>query len=144
VLLADLLDIERARLLASHQEAVEPAVAQQYVRRVIRRSRGEPVAYITGKKEFMELVFLVDSRVLIPRPETETLVEYVLHAARQRDFRQILDMGAGSGCIAVSLAFFLPAVTVHATDVSPGALEVARSNAVRHGVHRRMHFHSGP
>ncbi len=143
VLLADLLHRERAQLLASYPDRVEPQVITEYRRRISRRSTGEPVAYIIGKREFMGLEFFVDPRVLIPRPETETLVEYILDLSRRRNLRRVLDVGAGSGCIIVSLAVLLPDIEAHATDISPGALEVAKQNAQRHGVLQKIRFHLG-
>jgi release factor glutamine methyltransferase len=144
VLLADLLQTDRARLIVSHNDYVGPNVVQLFSRRMERRLQGEPVAYIIGKREFMELDFVVDSRVLIPRPETETLVEYIIDFARDRQVSGILDIGTGSGCIAVSLAVYLPKLSACATDVSPDAIEVARRNAGRHHVLQRISFHAGP
>jgi len=143
VMLADVLGIDRSRLIASYSDWIDTSAAGQFQRRVERRARGEPVSYITGKREFMGLSFRVDGRVLIPRAETETLVEYVLHAHRESGIRQVLDVGTGSGCIAVSLAVYLADAVVYATDVSAVALEVARKNADIHRVERKIQFYQG-
>ncbi len=107
-----------------------------------RRQNGEPVQYIVGFTEFMGLKFFVDQRVLIPRPETEFLVEMVLAdiQSRQIDRLKILDLGTGSGCIAVSIAKFIPGSLVTAIDISEDALAVARCNASENGVADRMDF----
>jgi release factor glutamine methyltransferase len=103
-----------------------------------RRRRGEPSAYITGHKEFYGLDFIVNSSTLIPRPETELLVEKAVELARGSRISTIADIGTGCGAIAVSLAVNLPHATVYATDISPAALEVARSNCKKHGVIDRV------
>ena len=112
--------------------------------RVERRSLGEPVAYILGEKEFWSLRFEVGREVLIPRPETECLIEELLRFYRPPgEGLRILDIGTGSGAIGVVLARELPAARVAATDISPGALSVARRNALAHGVADRMDFFQG-
>lgn len=145
VLLADLLGIERARLIASYSEPLSEPVRTDYLARIARRARGEPVAYISGAKEFMGFAFRVDRRALIPRPETETLVERAVEMVRAGECRgdRIMDIGAGCGCIAVSLALLLPRTSVHATDISEGAVALARENAERLGVGRRITFQVG-
>lgn len=109
-----------------------------------RRIGGEPLEYILGKTEFMGLEFKVNPDILIPRPETEILVETVLRYAANRepltDNLKILDIGTGSGCIAVSLAKFLPGTRITATDISPEALVVARKNALLNNVADRIKF----
>lgn len=110
---------------------------------VRRRAQSEPVAYLVGHREFFGLNFRVTPEVLIPRPETETLVLEVISAAKQRPGMRIVDVGTGSGCIAVSVAVSLPEATVTAVDVSPRALEVARENAARHGVAERIQYIEG-
>ncbi|MBV8196074.1 MAG: peptide chain release factor N(5)-glutamine methyltransferase [Candidatus Dormibacteraeota bacterium] len=119
----------------------ELAAARALVR---RRAEGEPVAYITGSREFFNRTFAVDRSVLIPRPETETLVELAVQRIRSRgDECVAADLGTGSGCIAVTLAAELSALRVVATDVSDAALDIARDNATRHGVADRVTFLSG-
>jgi release factor glutamine methyltransferase len=137
----------------SHPEvALEPAQASAYFALLARRAAGEPTQYLTGKQEFWSLEFEVNRDVLIPRPETEHVVEVALQRIRVRDRRaeidtsastatmRIADIGTGSGCIAVALARELPPAQIFATDISAAALEVARRNAARHGVRDRMHF----
>jgi len=96
------------------------------------RARRVPLQYLTGTQEFMSLAFHVDERVLIPRPETEILVEEALRLARDKEVPVIVDVGTGSGAIAVSIAYYCPGACVYATDISPGALDVARRNAKTH------------
>ena len=103
-----------------------------------RRCQGEPTAYITGHREFYGLDFRVDRNVLIPRPESELLVELAVRLVRRQAVSSIADIGTGCGVIAISLAMNLPQVTIYATDISPPALEVARSNCRRHGVADRV------
>jgi release factor glutamine methyltransferase len=111
---------------------------------VRRRGHGEPVAYITGVREFYGREFAVSRDVLVPRPETETLVQVALDHIRTvaggRSVLRVADLGTGSGCIAVTLVCELPDIRLTATDVSGAALEVARANAVRHGVGERITF----
>lgn len=108
-----------------------------------RRLAGEPVAYITGEKEFYSRTFTVTPDVLIPRPETELLVEEALIAAEQVNRPVILDIGTGSGCIAVTLACELTECTVYANDVSSSALTVAKHNALTHGSAGKITFING-
>ena len=131
--------------LYRHLEGGVPAPrAARFESLVSRRVRGEPVAYITGSREFWSLDFRVTSDVLIPRPETEHLVETVLDflASRPGPCR-VLEIGTGSGAIAVCLATECERVEVWATDVCASALDVARENARRHGVERRIHWLRG-
>jgi release factor glutamine methyltransferase len=113
--------------------------------RELVRARGDrtPVAYLVGEREFHGLPFLVDRRVLVPRPETELLVDVGIDALRARSPGLFADVGTGSGCVAVSVLRALPAARGHATDVSAGALEVAARNAERHGVADRLALHRG-
>ena len=169
VLLRHVLGIDRAGLLAHPERVLTEAQRQRYRRLLRRRAAGEPVAYLTGRREFMGHSFVVDARVLVPRPETELLVERALahlppvqaalapqgppkcnvqsgcgpaNGAAPR----VVDVGTGSGAIAVSLAAAWPAVRVVATDVSAEALAVARRNARRvlgPGWWRRVRFRHG-
>ncbi|RMF83983.1 MAG: peptide chain release factor N(5)-glutamine methyltransferase, partial [Planctomycetota bacterium] len=104
-----------------------------------------PIAYLTGFKEFFSLPLYVDEAVLIPRPETEILVERTIHLARHvdRPVRRILDLGTGSGCIAVALAVHLPDAQIAASDISDAAIAVARRNAETHGVADRIDLRTG-
>lgn len=104
-----------------------------------RRAKGEPVAYITGTKEFMSLEFEVNSNVLIPRPDTEIITEYIIEKYRNRA-PKILDLCTGSGAIAISLAKYIVNSQITATDISKDALEVAKRNAKKHNVDQRIDF----
>ncbi|MFN7942687.1 MAG: peptide chain release factor N(5)-glutamine methyltransferase [Thermoanaerobaculia bacterium] len=137
LLLASLLGRSEAWLLAHDQEEVPPAAEARFRDLVRRRIRSEPVAYLLGAKEFFGRSFVVDRRVLIPRPETEHLVEAALTLALPDDAR-ILDLGTGSGILAVTLAAERPGWRVVATDISPAALAVAAINARRWRVAERV------
>ncbi|MBI4310280.1 MAG: peptide chain release factor N(5)-glutamine methyltransferase [Chloroflexi bacterium] len=144
LLVAGVLGWDRARLYAC-LDAPFPAGRRRTLERfLLRRLRREPLPYILGRQEFYGLDFQVARGVLIPRPETETLVEQALALARARASPvAIADVGAGSGAIAVSLAAHLPQATLYATDTSRRALAVARANAQRHGVLERIVFLAG-
>ena len=139
LLLAEATGRSRAALVADAGAEVPPSAGRRFGELVRRRLRREPVAYILGRKGFRHLEPAVDRRVLIPRPETELLVELALE---QRPAR-VLDVGTGSGAIALAVADELPACEVTATDTSPGALEVARANAERLGLAGRVRFVEG-
>jgi release factor glutamine methyltransferase len=132
VLLAFVLGWPRARLLAHLDDPLTPENAARFEVLVARRATGEPVAYIRNVKEFMGLDLYVDPRVLIPRPETELLVERAIGIAPPG--ATVADIGTGSGAIAVSLLKARADLRVYATDTSAEALDVARRNAARHGV----------
>ncbi|MEE8353247.1 MAG: peptide chain release factor N(5)-glutamine methyltransferase [Dehalococcoidales bacterium] len=134
VLLRDLLAKDRARFYLDIGDPLSPAQQAGLRRRIERRLDGEPTAYILGRREFYGRDFLVGPDVLVPRPETELLVEQTLAAAREYQAPRIAEVGTGSGAVAVSLALELPSATVYATDLSPRALEVAAANCKRHGV----------
>ena len=161
VLLAYSLGTNRAGLYARLYTVLSLPQIAAFQQRVTRRLQHEPVQYITGMQEFWSLEFAVDPRVLIPRPETEIVVETVLQLLNSdegqrfsphpsplpkgaREFSgKILDVGTGSGCIAIALATELPAAEIWATDISVDALAVATANAQRHHVHQRIHFLQG-
>ena len=111
-----------------------------YIKNVKRHILGEPIQYITGKQEFMKLNFLVTKDVLIPRQDTEILVEEVINIARKIENPIILDLCTGSGAIAVSLAKYVNNVKIFATDISPKALEIAKKNAEFNGVKNNIDF----
>lgn len=137
LLLAHVLGLSEVQLLARDREPVPEPQRRQFDSLLARRLRGEPVAYLTGEREFYGRSFVVDPRVLIPRPETELLVDEVLRLDLDPAAR-ILDVGTGSGCLAVTLACERPAARVLACDLSAGALAVARHNAARHAVASRV------
>ncbi len=133
-LLADLLGIERAAMLLDPPAMLPPGTAEIYRRRIARRVAGEPVHYITGKKEFYDHTFQVGPAVLIPRPETEEMVETVLKQFPSGAELYVADVGTGSGCIAISLGLERPVWHVTAVDLSGDALDIARINAARLGA----------
>ncbi len=133
LLLADALDMTRANVLARLGEQVPPDVAARYAGNVARRAKHEPLAYILGHREFYQLDFYVDRRVLIPRHETEMLALLALERAQHAPHTSpvIVDVGTGSGALALTLAHHLPNARIVATEVSPDALTVAHMNEVR-------------
>ncbi len=134
VLLAHLLACSRAQLYARLRDPWPTDALAGYGVLLRRRLAGEPVAYIVGHKDFFGLDFLVDRHVLIPRPETEELVGAVLAALPAEATGPVADIGTGSGAIGITLALQRPALRVYATDLSPGALALARANAARYGL----------
>ncbi len=140
LLLAHARGCPRIQLYVQFQEVVTDA--QRAVMRdlVKRRAAAEPVAYLIGHREFFSLDFEVTHDTLIPRPDTETLVLELISVARRQPAPRILELGTGSGCIAISAAVNVPAANVTAVDISPATLEVARRNARRHKVDSRVEF----
>lgn len=159
VLLAHSLGLNRAGLYARLHTVLSPSQMATFQQLVHRRLQHEPVQYITGVQEFWSLDFAVNPSVLIPRPETELVVETALRLLAQvsslksqvsslpirnpQPAIRILDIGTGSGCIAIALATELPAAEIWATDISADALAVAAANARRHNVHQRIHYLQG-
>jgi release factor glutamine methyltransferase len=145
VLLCHTLGIDRTHLLTRAEQQIDEPSYQAYLRLIERRAAGEPLQYITGHQEFYGFDFIVTPAVLIPRPETEFLVEQVIKLARESQLSAplIADIGTGSGCIAVTIAASIPNAKILATDVSSAALKVARKNAERHGAARRIEFLEG-
>jgi release factor glutamine methyltransferase len=142
-LLAHVLGLARAQLLARPEHPVRPEEQARFHSLVARAAQGEPLAYLTGRREFHGLDFMVDARVLVPRPETELLVDRALaylQSQPETADRHVADVGTGSGCIAVTLAVKCPSARVTALDISEDALAVARLNAERHGVNGRVTF----
>jgi release factor glutamine methyltransferase len=139
VMLAAATGLGRAALIADGGAELAPAASRLFGEMVRRRLRREPVAYIVGRRGFRRIELEVDRRVLIPRPETELLVELAL----ERRPATLLDVGTGSGAIALAVADELPGCEVKATDTSPAALEVAKANARRLGLDPRVHFAAG-
>jgi len=135
-LLAQVLGLTRTQVLTQPERVLSAAEQAAFASVVARAAAGEPLAYLLGRREFYGLTFEVNPHVLVPRPETELLVDL----ARARHPRRALDVGTGSGCIAVALAVHVPQVEITALDVSPEALALARRNAATHGVAERVHF----
>lgn len=144
ILLAHLLGWDRLKLFLERSSPLTADSKRAFLAAVERRAGNEPLAYITGEKEFYGLPFAVTPAVLIPRPETELLVDAVLEWARLRDGEiRGVDLGCGSGNLAVTLAYHLPGASFCAVDLSPEALRLARANALRHGVAERIRFFEG-
>ncbi len=147
LLLTHVLGWPRARLLAERDLRPPEETAAAFAALVERRGRGEPVAYLVGHREFYGLDFFVTPATLVPRPETELLVELALEAALRRAGRgaplRIVDVGTGTGAIAVALAAHLPQAQIYAVDLSATALEVARRNVQRHGLAGRVRLLHG-
>ena len=139
VMLAAASGRDRAALIAAQEAELAPPASRLFGEMVRRRLRREPVAYIVGRKGFRRIELAVDRRVLIPRPETELLVEVALERAPAT----LLDVGTGSGAIALAVADELPDCEIRATDTSGDALEAARANAHRLGLDQRVHFTLG-
>ncbi|MGC1485245.1 MAG: peptide chain release factor N(5)-glutamine methyltransferase [Candidatus Acidiferrum sp.] len=152
LLLLHALGRDRAWLYAHPEEVIPSLDAHRFLSLILRRAEGEPTQYITGKQEFWGLEFEVTPNVLIPRPETEHVIEVALDRLAVREIRagrkqtltgndlHIIDVGTGSGCIAIALAKELPGARIIATDISAVALAVARRNAIRHAVADRIQF----
>jgi release factor glutamine methyltransferase len=139
------LGLDAASLVTHELDPTPEGFVAGFDALIARRLRREPVAYIRGIQEFWGREFTVSPVVMIPRPETELIVEEALdRAARGAILEAVCDVGTGSGCLAVTLAAELPASRIVATDVSPTALEVARANADRHGVSSWIDFRLGP
>jgi release factor glutamine methyltransferase len=152
LLLMHALGRDRAWMYGHAEEFLDSPAAEKFLALIARRAAGEPVQYLTGKQEFWGLEFEVTPAVLIPRPETEHVMEVALARLGERGIKihmntgapretlRVADVGTGSGCLAVALARELPHAEVCATDISPAALAVARRNAGRHGVADRIQF----
>jgi release factor glutamine methyltransferase len=141
LLLMFTLGCERAYLYAHPERELTPDESARYDAALADRARGVPAQYITGHQEFWGMDFIVSPAVLIPRPETEHVVEAVLGLQYPTPRIRIVDVGTGSGCIALALAKELPIAEVHATDNSAAALEIARANAARNQLEKCIHFH---
>jgi release factor glutamine methyltransferase len=147
LLLMFTLGCDRAYLHAHPERELTSEEGERYRRALGERSRGIPAQYITGHQEFWGMDFIVTPAVLIPRPETEHVVETVLELTSMGGTLvpvssvRIVDVGTGSGSIALALAKELPQAEMHATDISPAALEIARANAARHQLEERVQFH---
>ena len=146
VLLRHVLGLQSEQFYLSTERRLGEEEQAGFVIALRRRSEHEPMAYITGRKEFWSRDFLVAPAVLIPRPETEILVEVGLEIARRAQVEsglRIIDVGTGSGAVAVTLAKELPQAEIAATDISAAALQIARENAERHGVADKIRFLEG-
>ena len=140
LLLMFTIGCERAYLFAHPERELTTEEQTRYQAALDQRIRGIPAQYITGHQEFWGMDFLVTSAVLIPRPETELVIETVLKLSTESSSSRIVDVGTGSGCIALALAKEFPHAEIQATDISAAALEIARANAARHQLDNRIHF----
>lgn len=141
ILLCAVLKCERINLYMDFERPLNEQELADYKKLVIRRAQNEPLAYILGEKAFMRNVFKVNKYTLVPRPETELLVESLIRASELvNDSPKILDIGTGSGAIIVSLLDYLPQAVGAAVDISAGALSIAKENAVNIGVDKRAAF----
>ncbi len=143
MMLGVVLGCNRANIIAHPERVLDAVQHHQIIAMMARRISGEPIAYILGLREFYGREFIVSPVVLIPRPDTEVLVEQALarlssHSASAATAASVLDLGTGSGAIAVSIAIERPQASVVATDISSSALAIARQNAARHGAHIRF------
>ena len=138
------LGCDRAHLYAHPEHELSADEERRFAGYIAERATGKPAQYITGHQEFWGLDLLVSPAVLIPRPETEHVIETVLelteNSAAKKNLKMI-DVGTGSGCIAIALASEFASVEIHATDISAEALEIARANAARLGFAEQIHFH---
>ena len=150
LLLMFILGVDRAYLFAHPERELNADEQARYAVVLDERARGVPTQYITGHQEFWGMDLIVSPAVLIPRPETEHVIETVLELARADGVGgqecpphtvRFLDVGTGSGCIALALAKEFPQAEIHATDISAAALEIARANAARHQLDHRVQFH---
>src|SRR4029077_14979527 len=135
------LTCDRAHLYAHPERELTAEELTRYNEALTQRSKGVPTQYTTGHQEFWGLDLIVTPAVLIPRHETEHLIETVLPLAREMKNPNIVDVGTGSGCIALAFAKELPHAEIHATDISAAALEIARANATRQQLQNRIRFH---
>ncbi|MCC3144876.1 peptide chain release factor N(5)-glutamine methyltransferase [Halanaerobium sp. Z-7514] len=140
VLMAELLDMERIHLYVKYDYPLKAEEIKKYREMVKERAKRIPLAYIIGKKEFMSLEFELSEAVLIPRPDTENLVEEVISYCREKELQkpQIIDVGCGSGAIAVSLAYYLEGARVVGSDISKDALKIARHNLKKFELEERI------
>lgn len=140
VLLRYALGCSREELFIRYNDAIDEEKVKFYLEIIERRKKREPVAYIIGKKEFFSREFCVSHKVMIPRPETETVVEKAMEIIASNNLKRIIDIGTGSGIIAITISLNFPELEIYATDISEDALEVARRNAILHGVDSRIKF----
>lgn len=145
VLLSDLLGMERINLYVNFDYPLTTHELEEYRERVRQRAKRIPVAYITGKKEFMSMEFHIEPGVLIPRPETELLVEKVIYFCKENELKSanIIDIGTGSGVVAISLAKYVEDARTVGVDISKKAVDVARKNLAEHSLEERVSIVNG-
>jgi len=140
LLLRHVLGLSQAEVITERERQLTREETEQFNAAICERAKGKPIQYIVGQQEFFGLAFRVTPDVLIPRPETELLVEAAIERLREHPAPKVVDVGTGSGCIAISLANALSRADVTALDISPAALEIARGNARRNGVESQIRF----
>lgn len=143
LLMAHLLATDRLRLYIEGDRPLTATEISDFKELIRRRLSGQPIAYITGKKSFLNWEFRITPDVLVPRPETEILVEKTVELCRPLGSGRLLELGTGSGVIAISLAHYLPDFQIDAVDLSPAALQVAATNAKAHNLTGRINFYCG-
>lgn len=145
VLLADLLDMERIRLYVNFDYPLKEEEISRYRQMIKSRARHIPVAYITGHKEFMSLDFYINQNVLLPRPETEILVEYLIDYFQEKEMEKvnIVEVGTGSGAIMVSLGYYLKEARILGVEIDSKALQVSRKNIQKYGLEDRLKLTRG-
>jgi len=143
VLMAFLLNKERSFLFMYPDKELDDSTIKAYLSLINERKNGKPIAYITNHQEFMGIDFYVNEHVLIPRPDTEILVESILKTLNKESPLNILDLGCGSGAIAVSLAYYLPKAFIYGVDIQQDALLISEKNAKKQGLDYRLKFISG-
>ena len=140
LLMKDLLGFNETQLLLERHKKLVDHLKESYTYVIAKRAEGIPLQYITKNQEFMGLTFYVDERVLIPRQDTETLIELLIEKNQKEHFKKGVDIGTGSGCISISLARYIPDLEMTAVDLSPDALEVAKKNVKFHELTERISF----
>ena len=140
IVLSHVLQQNKEYILINENEILKDEIYEEFIKKVEKISLGTPVQYVTNKQEFMDMEFFVDENVLIPRPDTEILVEEVLELINKKNNLSIIDMCTGSGAIAISLAKYTENNKICAVDISSEALEVAKKNAIKNGVDEKIEF----
>ena len=140
LLMQYILNESRQYVIVNDMEQLDKAKERQYFKKIEILKKGVPIEHITHQKEFMKLSFFVDKNVLIPRQDTEILVEEVINIAKKNNAKKILDLCTGSGAIAVSLAKYLPQAEITAIDISNEALKIAKKNAISNNVENQITF----
>lgn len=140
LLMKNLLGFDEMKLLLERDKKLAAHLKESYAYVIAKRAQGIPLQYITKNQDFMGLTFYVDDRVLIPRQDTETLIELLIEKSKIEHFKTGVDIGTGSGCISVSLATFIEGLTMTAIDISEDALDVAKKNVKEHNLEERIKF----
>ena len=143
VLLSEVLSVSKEFLFINPNFEIESVLEEKFLSFLDRRAKGEPIAYILNKKEFMSLPFYVSKDCLIPRPETEILTELAIDFCNKNDSSVFLDMCCGSGCISVSVAYYSKKTKIFSSDISEKAISIANINAEKNGVDDRIDFFCG-